>query len=45
MKVKCDLAYAIFIRNKYRGRMFIRWENGLMIVACLTLDLSGICEE
>lgn len=45
MKVKCDSVYATFLRNKYRDRAWVRWENGLMTVVWLTFDLSGICEE
>jgi hypothetical protein len=45
MKVKCDSAYAIFFRNTYRDTVWVRWENGLMTLVWLTIDLSGICEE
>jgi hypothetical protein len=45
MKVKCDCAYASFLKAKYRGRLFIYWQNGVMTVATLTLGLCGICEE
>ena len=45
MIVKCDSMYATFFRIKYRDRVWVRWENGLMTVVWLTIDLSGICEE
>ena len=45
MKVKCDCNYASFLKTKYRDRLFIRWQDGLMTVTKLTLDLSFICEE
>jgi hypothetical protein len=45
MKVKCDLAYATFLMKRYKDQVLIRWDNGLMTVVWLTLDLSGICEE
>ena len=44
MKVKCDSVYATFLGNKYKDRVWVRWDKGLMTV-WLTLDLSGICEE
>ncbi len=45
MKVKCDSAYATFFKDRYKESVWVRWENGLMTIVWLTLDLSGICEE
>lgn len=45
MKVRCDSAYATLLRDRYRGRLWVRWQNGLMTLEWLILDLSGVCEE
>ncbi len=47
MKVRCDRAYALFLKTKCRGRLSIVWENGFMTVAEINqpADLASICAE
>ncbi len=47
MKVRCDRAYALFLKTKYEGRLSIVWENGFVTIAEISqpADLASICAE
>jgi hypothetical protein len=47
MKVRCDQAYALFLKTKCQGSLSIVWENGVMTIAKVNqpADLESICAE
>jgi hypothetical protein len=45
MKVRCERGYAAFLKNCYRNKFFVDWQNGIMTVTKLMVDLTCICEE